>query len=156
MEINLTLVIQMIVFASFVWFTMKFVWPPLMKALDERQQKIADGLSAAERGQRELELAQHRAKDEIKQARVQASDIIDKANHRAEQILDTAKADAKEEAQRLARLAQEQLAQEVSRAKEVLKQQMSALAVMGAEKILLREIDEESNRALVDNLIKEI
>mgnify|MGYP000461594968 CR=1 FL=1 len=156
MEINLTLVVQMVVFAAFVWFTMKFVWPPLSKALEERQDKIADGLAAAERGRRELELAQHRVKDEMKQAKVQASDIIEKANRRAAQLIEEAKADAREEAQKLAKIAEEQISQEVNRAKDVLRKQVAGLAVAGAEKILKREIDEQANRALLDNLIEEI
>ena len=156
MDINLTLVVQMLVFGAFVWFTMKFVWPPLSKALEERQEKIADGLAAAERGRRELELAQHRVKDDMKQAKVQASDILEKANRRAVQIIEEAKDDARQEAQKLAKIAEEQISQEVNRAKDTLRKQVAALAVAGAEKILMREIDEQANRALLDNLIEEI
>ena len=156
MNINLTLVVQMLVFAVFVWFTMKFVWPPLVKALEERQAKIADGLAAAERGRRELELAQHRAKDEMKQAKVQSAEIVEKANRRAAQIVDEAKDDARQESQKLAKIAEEHISQEVNRAKDGLRKQVAALAVAGAEKILVREIDEQANRALLDNLIKEI
>lgn len=156
MNINLTLVVQMLVFAVFVWFTMKFVWPPLVKAMEERQEKIADGLAAAERGRRELELSQHRAKDEMKHAKVQAADIIEKANRRASQIVDDAKNDAREESQQLAKIAQDHIAQEVNRAKDDLRKQVAVLALAGAEKILMREIDEQANRALLDNLIKEI
>jgi F-type H+-transporting ATPase subunit b len=156
LEINLTLVVQMLVFGAFVWFTMKFVWPPLSKALDERQEKIADGLAAAERGKRELELAQHRIKDEMKQAKVQASDIIEKANRRAAQIIEEAKSEARQEAQKLAEIAQEQITQEMNRAKDTLRKQVAVLAVAGAEKILKREIDEQANQALLDNLIAEI
>ena len=156
MEINITLVVQALVFGAFVWFTMKFVWPPLSRALEERQMKIADGLAAAERGRRELELSQHRVKDEMKQAKAQASDIIEKANRRASQIVDEAKTEARQEAQHLAKIAQEQIAQEVNRAKDTLRKQVATLAVAGAEKILMREIDEKSNRALLDNLIEEI
>ena len=105
MDINLTLVVQMLVFAAFVLFTMKFVWPPLAKALEERQDKIADGLSAAERGRKELELAQFRVKDELKQAKAQSADIIEKANKRASQIIEEAKEAAKREAQIQAKLA---------------------------------------------------
>ena len=156
MDINVTLVVQMLVFLAFVWFTMKFVWPPLSKALEERQGKIADGLAAAERGRKELELAQHRVKDEMKQAKAQASDIIEKANRRAAQMIEEAKEDARQEAQQLAKLAEEQISQEVNRAKDTLRKQVAGLAVAGAEKILRREIDEQSNRALLDNLIEEI
>lgn len=156
MDINITLVVQMLVFAAFVWFTMKFVWPPLSKALEERQEKIAQGLADAERGRRELELAQHRAKDELKKAKAQAAEIIEKANKRAGQIVDEAKDDARTEAQTLAKLASEQIAQEVNHARELLRKQVSALAVAGAEKILQREIDGKANSALIDNLIEEI
>lgn len=156
MDINLTLVIQMLVFAAFVWFTMKFVWPPLSQALEERQDKIADGLAAAERGRKELELAQHRIKDEMKQAKVQAAEIIDKANRRSSQIVEEAKDEARAEAQRLSEMAKEQIAQEVNRARDNLRKQVALLAVAGAEKILMHEIDEKANSVLLDNLIKEI
>ncbi|MCC5792797.1 MAG: F0F1 ATP synthase subunit B [Legionellaceae bacterium] len=156
MEINMTLVVQMLVFALFVWFTMKFVWPPLSRAMDERQDKIAEGLSSAERGRREFELAQHRAKDELKQAKVQANDIIEKANRRAAQMIEEAREDARAEAQRQAKLGQEQLAQEINKARLELKRQFASLAVAGAERILQREIDEKSNSALLDQLIEEI
>lgn len=156
MEINLTLVVQMLVFAAFVLFTMKFVWPPLMNALQERQDKIADGLAAAERGRRELELAQHRVKDEMKHAKVQAADIIEKANRRAAQLVEEAKNDARQEGYKLAKTAQEQIAQEVNRARDTLRKQVTTLAVAGAEKILRQEIDEKTNSVLLDNLIEEI
>ncbi|HHF7344674.1 MULTISPECIES: F0F1 ATP synthase subunit B [Legionella] len=156
MDINLTLIVQMLVFVAFVWFTMKFVWPPLAKAMEERQDKIADGLSSAERGRKELELAQHRVRDELKQAKSQASEIIEKANHRAAQLIEEAKEEAKLEAQKQAKIAHEQLLQEINRAKENLRKQVAQLAVAGAEKILMREIDKQANSALLDNLIKEI
>lgn len=156
MDINLTLVVQMLVFAVFVWFTMKFVWPPLAKAMQERQDKIADGLSAAERGRKELELAQHRVKDDLKHAKVQAAEIVEKASRRASQMIEEAKEDAKHEAQRQLQLAHENLLQEINRAKDGLRKQVAQLAVAGAEKILEREIDEQANKALLDNLIEEI
>jgi len=156
LDINMTLVIQMLVFAAFVWFTMKFVWPPLSAALDERQDKIAGGLAAAERGRKELELAQHRVKGELKQAKVDAAEIIDRANRRASQIVEEAKDDARLEAQKLAVIAKEQISREVNRARDDLRRQVAALAVAGAEKILMQEIDEKASRALLDNLIEEI
>ncbi|MDI1351703.1 MAG: F0F1 ATP synthase subunit B [bacterium] len=156
MDINLTLVVQMLVFAAFVVFTMKLVWPPLAKALEERQDKIADGLSAAERGRKELELAQHRVKEELKHAKAQSVDIIDKANKRASQIIDEAKEAAKREAQIQAKIAHEQLAQQVNHAKEGLRKQVANLAITGAERILMREVDAQANSALLDNLIEEI
>lgn len=156
MDINLTLIVQMLVFAAFVLFTMKLVWPPLAKALEERQDKIADGLAAAERGRKELELAQHRVKDELKQAKAQSADIIEKANKRATQIIEEAKEAAKQEAQIQIKLAQEQLTQQVNHAKDALRKQVAVLAVSGAEKILMREVDAKANTALLDNLIEEI
>jgi F-type H+-transporting ATPase subunit b len=155
-EINLTLVVQMLVFAAFVLFTMKLVWPPLAKAMEERQDKIADGLAAAERGRKELELAQHRVKDELKQAKVQSVDIVEKANKRAAQIIEEAKEAAKHEAQIQVKLAQEQLFLQVNHAKDQLRKQVASLAITGAEKILMREIDAKANTALLDNLIEEI
>lgn len=156
MEINLTLIVQMLVFAAFVLFTMKLVWPPLAKAMEERQDKIADGLAASERGRKELELAQHRVKDELKQAKVQSADIIEKANKRAAQIIEEAKETAKHEAQMQVKLAQEQLLQQINQAKDALRKQVANLAITGAEKILMREIDAKENTALLDNLIEEI
>ncbi|MFA6301840.1 MAG: F0F1 ATP synthase subunit B [Legionella sp.] len=156
MDINLTLVVQMLVFAAFVLFTMKLVWPPLAKALEERQDKIADGLSAAERGRKELELAQHRIKNEFKEAKAQSLEIVEKATKRASQIIEEAKEAAKHETQVQLKIAQEQIAQQVNQAKEELRKQVGTLVVSGAEKILMREVDAKANSALLDNLIKEI
>lgn len=156
MDLNITLIVQVLVFAAFVLFTMKFVWPPLVNALEERQEKIADGLAAAERGQRELELAQHRVIDELRQAKVQASDIIEKANRRASQIVDEAKDAARLEGQKLVKIAEGQITQELNRAKDDLRKQVASLAVAGAERILQREIDEKANQALLNSLIEEI
>lgn len=146
----------MLVFAAFVLFTMKLVWPPLAKAMEERQDKIADGLVSAERGRKELELAQHRVKDELKQAKIQSTDIIEKANKRAAQIIEEAKEAAKHEAQIQMKLAQEQLMQQINHAKGELRKQVANLAITGAEKILMREVDAKANTALLDNLIEEI
>jgi F-type H+-transporting ATPase subunit b len=155
-NINLTLIVQMLVFAAFVLFTMKLVWPPISKALEERQDKIADGLSAAERGRKELELAQHRVKDDLKQAKAQAASIVEKANKRASQILEEAKEAAKLETQIQAKQMEEQLIQQVNHAKEALRKQVAVLAIAGAEQILKREIDASANNALLDNLIAEL
>jgi F-type H+-transporting ATPase subunit b len=156
LDINLTLIVQMLVFAFFVLFTMKLVWPPLAKALEERQDKIAAGLAAAERGRKELELAQHRVRDDLKQAKAQASDILDKANKRAAQLIEEAKETAKREAQVQTKLAQEALLQQVNQAREELRKQIGVLEVAGAEKILGREVDAKANSLLLDNLIEEI
>lgn len=146
----------MLVFLAFVWFTMRFVWPPLEGAMQERQDKIADGLAAAERGQRELELARHRVKDELKAAKSSAADIIEKAQRRANQVVEEAKLEAREEAKKIAKTAEEQLALEVNQAKEELRKKVAALAMASAEKIIKREIDEATSHALLDNLIEEI
>ncbi|MCX7090162.1 MAG: F0F1 ATP synthase subunit B [Legionellales bacterium] len=156
MSINVTLIIQMLVFACFVWFTMSFVWPPLQKALAARQAKIAEGLAAGERGQRELELAHHRAVDELKEAKHQANEIIEKASLRAAQIIEEAKEQAKIQADHAAKVAADHLVQEVNRARETLHKEIGRLAVAGAEKILKQEIDESRNRLLIDDLIQEI
>lgn len=152
----MTLIVQMLVFAAFVLFTMKLVWPPLEKALEERRDKIADGLSAAERGRKELELAQHRVVNDLKQAKAEAADIIDKANKRASQIIEEAKEAAKHEAQMQAKIAQDQLQQQINHAKDGLRKQVATLAIAGAEKIIMREVDAKANADLLNNLIGEI
>ena len=124
--------------------------------MDERQAKIAEGLAAAERGQKELELAQCRVKENLKQAKTDAADILEKANRRAVMLIDEAKDQALHEAKRVAQLAQEQLLQDVGRAKETLRQQIAVLAVAGAEKILMHEIDQQENKVLLDRLIEEM
>ncbi len=157
MEINITLIIQMLVFVAFIWFTMRFVWPPLSKALEERQAKIADGLAAAERGRKELELSQFRVKNELKQAKIQANSILDKATERAAQLIEEARAEAKLEIQKQTKLAQEQLKQEINHAKTALHDQIVNLAIVAAEKILTREINQKSMyNELLDQLIGEI
>lgn len=156
MDINVTLVVQILVFMVFVWFTMKFVWPPLSKALEERQAKIADGLAAAERGRRELELAQHRAKEDLRQTKIQSADIIEKANRRAAQIIEESKDDARKQVHIMTKTAEEHLAQAVTQAKQVLQKEVATLVVAGAEKILKRAVDDKINHALLDNLIEEI
>ena len=156
MDINATLIIQMLVFACFVRFTMTFVWPPLQKALAARQAKIAEGLAAAERGQRELELSHHRALDELKEAKHQANQIIEKASFRATQIIEEAKEQAKIQTDHAAKVAAEHLVQEVNRARASLHKEIGKLAVAGAEKILKNEIDAARNHLLIDDLIAEI
>lgn len=156
MNINVTLIVQMLVFLTFVWFTMRFVWPPLAKALEERQDKIADGLAAAERGRKELELAQRRAKDDLKQAKDKALEVIEKAHKRAAEIVEEAKTEAKQQAAYQAKLMQDQLQQEVNQAKAALRTQVASFAVAGAEKILRGAIDEKVSAKLLDTLIEEI
>lgn len=156
MDLNLTLLVQMAVFAAFVLFTMRFVWPPLSKAMEERQNKIASGLSAAERARKELELAQHRAKEEIRLAKAQSSEIVEKAMKQAALIIEDARQEARTEAQKQFKFGEEQLKQEINRARIMLRDQVATLAVSGAERILKREITSDSNKALLDDLIEEI
>jgi F-type H+-transporting ATPase subunit b len=155
-SINATLIAQIIVFGLLVWFTMKFIWPPISGAMDERAQRIAEGLAAADRAKAELKDADARVAEEIKAARVQASEIVDKAQQQANQILDKAKADALLEAARVKAVAQADIDGMVGRAKEQLRGQVAALAVQGAQRIIQREIDPEAHKALLDQLLTEI
>ena len=156
MSINATLIAQIIVFGILVWFTMKFIWPPITKAMDDRAQRIADGLSAAERAKAELKDADARVADEIKKARAQASEIIEKAQQQANQIMDKAKADALLEAARQKAIAQTEIDGMVGKAREALRSQVAALAVQGAQKIIQREINADAHKALLDQLVAEI
>jgi len=156
MNINATLIGQSIAFFLFVWFVMKFVWPPLIAALDERKKTIADGLAAAERGQHEQELAEKKAAEYLKDAKEQASDVLSQAQKRASEIVEEAKDGAKEEAERILVAAHASIDQEVNRAKENLRQQVASITVAGAEKVLKREIDEKAHADIVDDLIAQI
>ncbi len=156
MNINLTLIAQLISFVVFVWFTMKYVWPPITRALQERQNKIADGLAAAERGHHEMELARKRATEELHEAKAQASEIIQKAEKRAAAIIDEAKDDARVEGERILVAARAQAEQEMNEAREQLRKEVGALALAGAEQILMREIDESAHRELLDKLAAEL
>ena len=156
MNINATLFAQMIVFAILIWVTMKFIWPPLAHAMDERAQRIADGLAAADRAKAELQDANARVDEEIKKARVQASEIIDKAQQQANQILDKAKADALLEGARQKAIAQTEIEGMVGKARETLRGQVATLAVQGAQKIIQREINPDAHKVLLDQLVTEI
>lgn len=145
MNINLTLLAQAVSFAILIWFTARFVWPPLLNAVENRQKTIADGLAAGERGRQELELASKRSADTLREAKQQASDIIAQAEKRAVAIIEEAKGNAKTEGDRMLAGAKAELEQEVFRAKETLRQQVAELAVSGAEKILRREIDAKAH-----------
>lgn len=156
MNINLTLIGQSITFAFFVWFCMKFVWPPLMAALNERKQKIADGLAAAEKGKHDEELAKQRAVDELKQAKAKAQEIISQAEKRASEIVEEAKDNARTEGQRIIAAANAEIEQEVNRAREQLRGQVVNLAVAGAGKVLKREIDAKANEDLLKDLVAQL
>ncbi len=156
MNINATLIGQSISFFLFVWFCMKFVWPPLMAALDERKKNIADGLAAAERGRQEHELAERHAKDVIREAKDEASNIIAQAQRRASEIVDEAKNDAKAEGDRLITAANAEIDQEINRAKEALRGQVVSIAVAGASRVLKQEIDEKAHGELLEDLVAQI
>ncbi|MDR7133391.1 F-type H+-transporting ATPase subunit b [Lysobacter niastensis] len=156
MNLNMTFFGQMITFAILIWFTMKFIWPPLNKAIEERQHKIAEGLAAAEQSQKNLAQAQQSVDAELRAARTKANEIIEQAHQRANQIIDQAKNDALAEATRQKALAEAEIAASANRAREDLRKQVSTLAVTGAEKLLKREIDANAHKALLDELAAEI
>jgi F-type H+-transporting ATPase subunit b len=149
MNINLSLFAQAASFLLFIWFTIKFVWPPILRAIEQRQKTIADGLAAAERGKQDLELASKRANDVIREAKERAQEIIAQAEKRGAQLVEDAKASAKAEGDRMITAAKAEIDQEVSRAKDALRAQVSALAVRGAEKILRREVDAKAHADLL-------
>ena len=152
----MTLLGQMISFAILIWFTVKFIWPPLMAAIEERQQKIAEGLAAADNAQKNLAQAQDKVNEELKAARSKANEIIEQAHQRANQLIDAAKSDAIAEGNRQRALAEAEIEAAANRAKEDLRRQVSALAVSGAEKLLKREIDANAHRALIDDLAAQL
>lgn len=156
MNINATLIGQSITFAVFVWFCMRYIWPPIVNALEARRQKIADGLAAAERGRHEQELAAKRAAETLHNAKIKAAEIIGQAEKRAAQIIDEAKVAAKAEGDRLLAAARAEIEQEMHRAREQLRAQVAALVVAGAEKVLRREIDAKAHAELLEAIIKEI
>ena len=156
MSINATLFLQSIAMMIFVWFCMKFIWPPLLKAIDERREKIADGLAASDRAEQALKEANVRAEEQIKEARDKAGDIVEQANQRHNQILDQAKEDATGERQRQVAAAEAEISQVANQAKEELRNSVAALAVAGAAKILEKEVDEQAHRELLDKLIAEL
>lgn len=156
MNINFTLIAQAIAFAVLIWFTVKFVWPPLLKAIETRQKEIADGLAAAQEGKSALEVAAKKSEATLNEAKTKASEIIGQAEKRAAQIIDEAKANAKAEGDRIIAGAKAEIEQEVNRAKEGLRAQVSTLAVAGAEKILRKEIDAKAHGEMLAKLAAEL
>ena len=156
MNINLTLFGQMVTFAFFVWFCMKFVWPVIITAMEERQQKIADGLDAADRAMRDLAAAQDKATDQMKEAKQEAAGIVDQANKRANQIVEEAKQQAITEGDRLKVAAEAEIEQEINRAKEALRSQVASLVITGAEKVLQDNIDAAKHGEMLDKLAAEL
>ncbi|GAB3460448.1 F0F1 ATP synthase subunit B [Azotobacter salinestris] len=156
MNINLTLFGQTIAFAIFVWFCMKYVWPPLTQAMQERQKKIAEGLDAAGRAQQDLKLAQEKVSNTLRESREQATQIIEQANKQANAIIEDAKQQAHAEGERLIAGAKAEIEQEVNRAREELRTQVAALAILGAEKILESKVDTKAHNKLVEKLASQL
>ena len=156
MNLNLSLVAQAITFAAFIWFTVKFVWPPMLRAIEARQKTIADGLAAAEQGKRSLETSSKQADEEIKRARGRAAEIISQAEKRVAQMIEEAKTSAKEEGNREKAAAKAEIEQEVTRAREQLRDRVASLAVAGAEKILRREVDAKAHGQLLDDIKRQL
>jgi F-type H+-transporting ATPase subunit b len=156
MDINATIIGQFFTFAILVWVTMKYVWPPITKAMLDREKKIAAGLEAAERSKRELEMAEHKAFSIIREAKQQASQIIEQANLHSSHLVEEAKGQAKQESLRIVDLAQGEIDREVTKAKEALKSQLATLAIAGAEKIIKRKLDPSIHNDLLNELAAEI
>jgi F-type H+-transporting ATPase subunit b len=156
MNINLTLFAQMITFAVFVGFCMKYIWPPIVKALAERKAKIAEGLAAAERGHQEKALGEQRALELMKEAKTNAAEIVGQAQKRATDIVEEAKSDARAEGERLLAAAQAEIERETNRAREELREKVATLAIAAAEKILQKEIDVAAHRSIVDDFAKQL
>jgi|TARA_B110000483_G_scaffold66189_1_gene82870 F-type H+-transporting ATPase subunit b len=156
MNINATLIGQAIAFGIFIAFCMKYVWPPIMQALEERTKKIADGLAAAERGRHEQELAEKRAQQVISEAKEQANEIISQAQRRSNEIVDESKDTARVEGERILKSAQAEIEQEANKAKDELRGQVGSIALAGAAKILNREIDDKAHTDLLKELVSRI
>lgn len=156
MNINATLIGQMITFALLVVFTMKYVWPPIMKAMHDRQKRIAEGLASAERGVHEQELAKARAAEMLKEAKQQAAEIIGQAQKRANEIVEQSKHEAQAEGERQLHAAKAEIDLEFNRAREQLRGQVVSIAVAGAGKVLKREIDAQAHAQLLDDLVAQL
>jgi|TARA_B110000027_G_scaffold38914_1_gene42997 F-type H+-transporting ATPase subunit b len=156
MNINATLIGQAIAFGIFIAFCMKYVWPPIMQALEERTKKIADGLAAAERGRHEQELAEKRAQQVISEAKEQANEIISQAQRRSNEIVDESKDTARVEGERILISAQAEIEQEANKVKDELRGQVGSIALAGAAKILNREIDDKAHTDLLKELVSRI
>lgn len=156
MNINLTLLGQAISFAIFVWFCVKYVWPPILKALEERETRIAEGLAAAEKGQQDLASASERVEEMLREGRDKAQEYVQQSQRRADEIIEQAKQSAVEEGQRLLASARGQIDQERNEARESLRGEIAALALAGAEQVLMREVDASAHRDVLDKLSAEI
>ncbi len=156
MDINATILGQSVAFAVFVFFCFKFVWPPLIAAMQERSEKIANGLQAADQAEKDLDLAKEKAAETLREAKQQAATLIEQANKRANQMVEEAKEQARAEGERLKAAAQSEVEQELNRAKEALRGQVATLSVAGAEKILGSAVDQGAHSAMLDKLASEL
>jgi F-type H+-transporting ATPase subunit b len=156
MNITLTLFAQALVFAAFIWFTAKFVWPYLLRAIEARQKTIADGLAAAEQGRRSLELSTRQADEAIHEARARAAEILAQAEKRSAQLIEEARQAAKDEGSRELAQAKAEIEQEVTRAREELRDRLASLAVAGAEKILRREVDSRAHAEFLESIKRQL
>jgi F-type H+-transporting ATPase subunit b len=156
MNINLTMLMQAVAFAAFIWFTARFVWPPLSNAISERQKQIAEGLAAAERGRQDFAQAEKRVADVVNEAKARATEIVTLAEKQRTETIEKAKAEALAEAEKVKALKLAELDQEIVQAKEVLRNQVADLAVAGAEKILRREVDKKAHADLLASIRQEL
>lgn len=156
MEINITLLGQLITFSVFVWFTMRFVWPPILQIMREREQRIADGLAAAERGQQALELAQVKGDEYLNVAKQQAAEIIEQANKRASQMAEESKRQIRAENERLLAIARADIQQEWQTAQQKLRTEVASLVITTTEKILAQSLDSVAQHALLKQSLEEI
>ncbi len=156
MNINVTLVAQAVVFAAFIWFTAKFVWPYMLRAIETRQKTIADGLAAAEQGRKSLEVSTRQADEEIRKARERAAEIVSHAEKRVSQMIGEAKGAAKDEGNREKTAAKAEIEQLLARAREQLRDRVASLAIAGAEKILRREVDAKAHAELLESIKRQL
>jgi F-type H+-transporting ATPase subunit b len=156
MNFNFTLIAQALVFAAFIAFTIKFIWPPLLRAIETRQKTIADGLAAGEQGRKSLEESSRRAETTVQDARTRAADILAQAEKRSAQMIDEARSAAREEGGREKAAAKAEIEQERTRAREQLRDQVASLAIAGAEKILRREVDDKAHAQLLDDIKRQL
>jgi F-type H+-transporting ATPase subunit b len=156
MNLNLTMIAQAITFSAFIWFTVKFVWPHMLRAIETRQKTIADGLAAAEQGRKSLEVSSKQADQAIQEARARAAEIIAQAEKRDAQMIEQARAAAKAAGDREKVAAKAEIAQEVTRAREQLRDRVASLAVAGAEKILRREVDAKAHGELLESIKRQL
>jgi len=156
MNLNFSLVAQALTFAAFIWFTVKFVWPYMLRAIELRQKTVADGLAAAEQGRRTLEVSTRQADEAIKQARARAAEILAQAEKRRQEMIEQARHEARQEGDREVAATKAEIEQEVTRAREELRDRVASLAVAGAEKILRREVDARAHADLLEAIKRQL